>query len=315
MPTDHILSSSRRACALLGVAVLLVLASLAVASTPAPGATTHPYNRGCEALAAGDIATATKLFQEALKLDPADTDALNNLAVCYVKTGDYSKALPLLQKVLRLNERYRGADLNIGAGYLFQDDPAKAEAPTRRAQNTPPTVVGKSVKAAALYNLGLIAAQDGRYADAQAYLEKSAAAAPSVQTDLALACTLSAQADYDQGIASLERLAQSEQDADLLKTINANLAAAQYQRGMAKLDKGDSVAAAADFTSSNKTVRNDYARMGLPLVTMLFTRSRLTLAALASCGSLDDRLRSASTAMAADRSPFSASTSARPILA
>ena len=167
---------------------------------------------------------------------------------------------------MRLNERYRGADLNIGAGYLFQDDPAKAEAPTRRAQNTPPTEVGKSVKAAALYNLGLIAAQEGRYADAQAYLEKSAAAAPSVQTDLALACTLSAQADYDQGIASLERLAQSEQDADLLKTINADLAAAQYQRGMAKLDKGDSAAAAADFTSSNKTLPNDYAKMGLALV-------------------------------------------------
>ena len=98
MPTDHILSSCRRAYALVGVALLLVLASLAVAAAPAPGATTHPYNRGCEALAAGDIATATKLFQEALKLDPADTDALNNLAVCYVKTGDYSKALPLLQK-------------------------------------------------------------------------------------------------------------------------------------------------------------------------------------------------------------------------
>jgi len=266
MSTDHILSGCRWAGALSGVALLLLLASLAVAAGPAAGATQHPYNLGCKALAGGDIPTATDLFKQAVKLDPADTDALNNLAVCYIKTGDYGKALPLLQKVLRLNKVYRGADLNIGAGYLFQGDADKAEPPTRRAQDTPPTKNGKSVKAAALYNLGLIAAQDGRYADAQAYLEQSAATAPSAQTDLALASTLSAQGDYDQGISSLERLAQSEQGGDMIETINADLSAAYYQRGMAKLEKGDLDGATADFTASNETATNDYAKMGLALV-------------------------------------------------
>ncbi len=266
MSTDHILSRCRRVGALLGVALLLVLASLAVAAGPAPGATQHPYNLGCKALAAGDIPEATDLFTQAVKLDPADTDALNNLAVCYIETGDYGKALPLLQKVLRLNRVYSGADLNIGAGYLFQGDADKAEPPTRQAQDTPPTKVGKSVKAAALYNLGLIAAQDGRYADAQGDLEKSAAIAPSVQTDLALACALCAQGDYDQGISSLESLAKSEQGEDMVKTIAANLSAAYYQRGMARLEKGDLDGATADFTASNETATNDYAKMGLALV-------------------------------------------------
>ena len=266
MSTDHILSRCRRAGALLGVALLLALASLAVAAAPAPGATQHPYNLGCKALAAGDIPKATDLFKQAVKLDPADTDALNNLAVCYIKTDDYAEALPLLQKVLRLNRVYSGADLNIGAGYLFQGDADKAEPPTRRAQDTPPTKVGKSVKAAALYNLGLIAAQDGRYADAQADLEKSAAIAPSVRTDLALACALCAQGDYDQGISSLESLAKSEQGGDMVETIDANLSAAYYQRGMARLEKGDLDGATADFTVSNETATNDYARMGLALV-------------------------------------------------
>lgn len=266
MSVDHILSTCRRACALSGVALLLALAGLAAAASPAPGATKHPYNAGCEALAAGDIAEATHLFKEAVKLNPSDTDALNNLAVCYVETGDYGKAMPLLQKVLRLNDRYRGANLNIGAGYLFRGDADKAEPPTRRAQDTPPTKVGKSVKAAALYNLGLIAAHDGRYADAQAYFEKSAALAPSAQTDLALACTLSAQTDYDQGIALLERLAKSEKSGDTVKAIDADLAAAYYQRGMAKLEKGDLKGAESNFTRSKDTVANDYARMGLALV-------------------------------------------------
>jgi len=235
-------------------------------AAPAPGATKHPYNSGCKALAAGNIAQAKALFIEAVKLNPSDTDALNNLAVCDVKTGDYSRALPLLQKVLRLNKRYRGADLNIGADFLFQGGPEKAAAPTRRAQDTPPTEVGKSVKAAALYNLGLIAAADGRYADAQADLEKSAAAAPSAQTDLALACTLCARGEYDQGISSLERLAKSARDANVAKTIKADLAAAYYQRGMAKLEKGDVYGAKTDLTASNKAAANDYAKMGLAIV-------------------------------------------------
>jgi tetratricopeptide (TPR) repeat protein len=266
MPADHILSRCRRAVAVSSVAVLLVLAGLAVTAGPAPGATKHPYNRGCEALAAGDIARATGLFKEAVKLNPSDTDALNNLAVCYVKTGDYGKALPLLQKVLRLNQRYRGADLNIGADYLFQDNTDKAAAPTRKAQDTPPTKNGNSVKAAALYNLGLIAAADGRYADARADFEESAAVVPSTQTDLALACALCANGEYDQGIASLERLAKSEDDKDVTKTIAANLAAARYQRGMARLEKGDLDGAEADFTASNETATNDYAKMGLALI-------------------------------------------------
>jgi tetratricopeptide (TPR) repeat protein len=267
LPTHGTLSGCRRAFARSGVVVLLLcLAGLAVTAGPAAGAAQHPYNEGCKALAAGDIARATQLFKEAVKLNPSDTDALNNLAVCYMKTGDYGKALPLLQKVLRLNQRYRGADLNIGAGYLFKGDADKAEAPTRKAQDTPPTKNGDSVKAAALYNLGLIAAEDGQYADAQAYFEKSAAAAPSTQTDLALACAQCANGEYDQGISSLERLAKSEDDEDMAKTIDADLAAAYYQRGMTRLEKGDLDGAEADFTASNETRANDYAKMGLALI-------------------------------------------------
>jgi len=265
MPTYHILSRGRRACALAGVTVLLLLAGLAVTAGPAPGATKHPYNLGCEALAAGDVARATTLFKEAVKLDPSDTDALNNLAVCYVKTGDYGKALPLLQKVLRLNQRYRGADLNIGADYLFQDNTDKAAAPTRKAQDTPPTKNGDSVKAAALYNLGLIAAREGQYADALAYFEKSAAVAASPQTDLALATAQCAAGEYDEGISSLEDIVASKPDEGVARTA-ANLAAAYYQRGMTRLEKGDLDGAEADFTASNETATNDYAKMGLALI-------------------------------------------------
>ena len=52
----------------------------------------------------------------------------------------------------------------------------------------------------------------------------------------------------------------------MAKAIDADLAAAYYLRGMARLEKGDRDAAAADFTASNETAANDYARMGLALV-------------------------------------------------
>jgi tetratricopeptide (TPR) repeat protein len=266
MSTRHTLSRFERRLALMGLALVLALAGLIVVAGPALGATRHPYNLGCRALAAGDVAAATDLFKEAVKLDPTDTDALNNLAVCFVKTGAYDKAMPLLEKVLRLNANYRGADLNVGAAYLFQDDAAQAAAPTRRARDTPPTVVGKSVKASALYNLGLIAAEDGQYADAKTYFEQSAAVAAGTRTDLALATTLCAQGEYDVGISALEDVAASKPDETVATAVSTNLAAAYYQRGMSKLEEGDVEGAKADLTRSNRSLANDYARMGLAIV-------------------------------------------------
>ena len=267
MPAIHTSTGLRRACSLAAVMLLLALAGLAAtAGIGAAADKAHPYNLGCKALAAGDVAGATTLFKLAVKQDPSDTDALNNLAVCYVKSGDYAKAVPLLQKVLKLNAKYRGANLNIGAGYLFQDEPDKATPPTTKAKDTPPTKNGRTVKAAALYNLGLIAAQDGQYADAQDYFEKSAAVTASPQTDLALATAQAAGGESDKAITSLERLAASEQDADVAKAAEANLAGAYYQRGMARLDEGQVDDAEADFAKSNETASNDYARMGLALV-------------------------------------------------
>jgi tetratricopeptide (TPR) repeat protein len=251
--------------------VALVLALLAAVtcsalSGPAAAATSHPYNKGCEALAAGDLAKATAFFKEAVKLEPADTDALNNLAVCYIESGQFDKAQPLLKKVLRLNAKYRGADLNIGAGYIVSGEPATGRDPTQKATDSPPTPNGKIVESAAYLNLGLIEADAGEYAKAQTDFEKSLTVMPGAETDVALGCVQCAQGDYDQGIASFEKAAGQEPDQDLADAIATNLAAAYYQRGMAKLDDGDVTGAKADFTASKEQVKNDYAEMGLALV-------------------------------------------------
>jgi tetratricopeptide (TPR) repeat protein len=201
-----------------------------------------------------------------VKMDGQDTDALNNLAVCYIMNGDYGKALPLLEKVLRLNAKYRGANLNIGADYIFRDEMAKAEAPTRKAQDAPPTATGTSVKAAAYYNLGLIDAQAGRFTEAQSNFEEAAKITPTPAIDVALAGVLSAQGKHDEAVATLEEVATDGADEVFVTMVKTDLAAAYYQRGMARLEADDVDGAEADFTASNQQVANDYAAMGLALV-------------------------------------------------
>ena len=249
--------------------VLLVFgAVLAGPAVPALAATQHPYNLGCKALAQGDVGQAKTLFQEALKLDGSDTDALNNLAVCYIMEHDYDQALPLLQKVLRLNKHYSGADLNTGAAYMFQGEQglAQAVAPTTRATDAGNTPVGQRVRAAAYCNLGLIAMSAGHYADARAAFEESVAAGDSVQAQLGLACSLCALGQGEQGVPMLEKLSQPAVGGDLAKTANADLAIAYYQRGLTRLARGDLEGAEADFKKSNGIAANDYAQMGLAMV-------------------------------------------------
>ena len=257
-------AASRVRIAALAVLAACVLAA-AVSAAPALAAEQHPYNEGCKALAVGDVDKAIKLFAEAVKLDPKDTDALNNLAVCYIESEQYSKALPLLEKVLALNAKYRGADLNIGAGYILQDQPDKATPPTTKAKDSPATANGKTVEAAAYYNLGLIDAQAGRYAKAQEEFEQSAKVKPSVATDVALAGVLLAQGEYDAAVKNLKDAAAKAGD-ELKATVKTDLAIAYYRRGMDRLEAKDFTGADDDFTASNGQEQNDFAKMGAALV-------------------------------------------------
>ena len=248
-------------------ASLLLLAAAWVLLTPvapASAAPEHPYNLGCEALARGNVAKAKTLFEQAVKLDSSDTDALNNLAVCDIMTGKYDKALPLLQKVLRLNARYSGADLNVGAAYVFQDDLTRAERPTDRATRGGTTAAGRQVEADAYYNLGLIAARQGRFAEAKSAFTRSAKAQSTVRAQIGLGSSLCALGDFAAGLPMLERIETA--DEETAAVLKADLAAAYYQSGIAKFGDGDLAGAERAFDSSTKAAVNDYARMGDALV-------------------------------------------------
>jgi tetratricopeptide (TPR) repeat protein len=249
----------------LRILILLLATGILCAAAPAAlAAAQHPYNLGCKALEDGDLTKAEQLFKKALKLNGRDTDALNNLAVCYIRSAKFEDALPLLDKVLRLNSRYSGADLNIGCAYIFLQDLSKAEPPTKKATGGGKSKSGIEVSASAYYNLGLIAAQDGRLTEAQDALQHSVAIEPTPEARIALGATLCALGELDTGLPMLEEAA--DEGAGDQEVVSANLAAAYYQRGLEKLGQRDVTGAEQDFVRSSEAVKNDYATLGLALV-------------------------------------------------
>lgn len=59
------------------------------------------YNDGVKAFNAGDFAKAAQLFEKAITEDPSDLDAERQLGIVYGALGDFSKAIPHLEKYLK----------------------------------------------------------------------------------------------------------------------------------------------------------------------------------------------------------------------
>jgi len=81
-----------------------------------------------------DDAAAMSHFQEALRLKPADEEALHELAVVSVYRGQYANAVTLLQRVIRLKPNYVEAYWFLGITYLKTDNRTQAQQVYRTLQ-------------------------------------------------------------------------------------------------------------------------------------------------------------------------------------
>jgi hypothetical protein len=91
-----------------------------------PWSSMAAYRLGYTYLLDSDLVTAEPLFQEALRLDPRNLRAMNNLSVVYLRTGRYSRAEGLLLKLIEAsqNTHYRAWN-NLATVHFAQGHQAR----------------------------------------------------------------------------------------------------------------------------------------------------------------------------------------------
>ena len=121
----------------LQLVIWLLLASPALAmppqnhpSTPPPDAdVARLFRQGQDALNAGHLDDAERIFDRVLAANPQAGGAYANLGVVYMRRKQWAKALQALQKAERLMPQVAGVRLNVGLAYYRQNEFLKAIPP------------------------------------------------------------------------------------------------------------------------------------------------------------------------------------------
>jgi Flp pilus assembly protein TadD len=103
-----------------------------------PGNPAHPYNLGMVYSDLGQLERARDLLREALRLDPANVNALVALGVAQVRGGDTDGAVASLTEAVGREPDNPWARRNLGACLLRAGRAAEAEAHLRRAVELQP---------------------------------------------------------------------------------------------------------------------------------------------------------------------------------
>jgi tetratricopeptide (TPR) repeat protein len=84
------------------------------------------YELGEKSVQAGDYGRALPLFQKVVKAEPRNADAWNYVGFCHRKLKQLDPALVAYQKALVIDPDHRGANEYLGELYLEMGDTAKA---------------------------------------------------------------------------------------------------------------------------------------------------------------------------------------------
>lgn len=126
------------------LAVALIPTAMAAGSSSrsrppaAPTAQPADYELGVKAVQSGDYQRALTLLQKVVQADPRNADAWNYIGFSHRKLRQFDQSLPAYQKALAVNPDHRGANEYLGELYLMTGELGKARERLAKLQNLCP---------------------------------------------------------------------------------------------------------------------------------------------------------------------------------
>lgn len=126
------------------LALALIPAAMAAGSSsrsrpPAvPSSQPTDYELGVKAVQSGDYQRALALLQKVVEADQRNADAWNYVGFSYRKLQQFDQSLAAYQKALALNPNHRGANEYLGELYLMTGELGKAKERLAKLQSLCP---------------------------------------------------------------------------------------------------------------------------------------------------------------------------------
>jgi len=203
------------------------------------------FDAAVAALNSGNMHAAIPLFQRVLALDPKYKQAWNDLGVAYLRDGSYDEATAAFQKQLEVDPFDEHANDYLGLAFQQQQKYPEAIAAFRKqVENNPLDLVAHAA-------LGSIYLDQHLYPDAVPELEKAAILSPdNAQLQVSLGRAYINSGDKEKGLAAFDKAAGISQTPVIWNDIAYNLADNKIE-----LDKAQQYAESA-VSSTEADLRN-----------------------------------------------------------
>lgn len=240
-----------RADALILEALLVLPLALAQNATPPPGSSVDEDLRGgTEAIRAGKLDEAEKLFQDALIAAPDNPAALMEFGVAELRLGKTANGVDSLKRAVALAPQMQGANLFLGIGYAQMHKVSDCVAALHRELELDPN------NAQAEMWLGIVEIQDGHPEKATEPLDRAAELAPD---DLNI-LEYRGQAHSAVAFASYARMAVIDPNSWHVHRVQGELYSKQSQHKEAIAEFLEAIKQAPDNADLYEELGNEYRK-------------------------------------------------------
>lgn len=165
------------------------------------------FNLGTAQAAQGSLAAARASFEQAVRLDPAYSEARNSLGVVLIRLGDHEPAIEQFRAAVEADPSYEKAIGNLSTAYARSGQLALAIETLESALASSPNSVGL------LNRIGRLHARSGALDAAQVRFDQALRAVPTDPDTLNNLALLAAQrGDFEEAMARLRDLVTAQPD-------------------------------------------------------------------------------------------------------